>query len=471
MTELEHTLADHAGTGNAEVDVDVVVVGAGGGGLAAALAATDAGATAVVLEKEDRPGGNTAASTGSVPGAGTRWQAAAGIDDSPARLATDLLRQSGPHDAEDLVDVLAHAGAPLVEWLVDTHHVDLRLITDYKHVGHTVPRLHAPPSRKGHALIADLLRAAKAADVEVLTHSPVDQLVIEDGAVRGVVVSGRRAGTYTLRCRAVVLAANGFGANPEMIAKFAPLATQLEYLGAHGSTGEALRWLLDLGAGMGNESAFQGYAAVASPHGSITSWTTIEHGGIIIDGHGSRIGDESAGYSGFAAEVSRADGPLHVVFDTSIRDSVAAHEEEFADLVAASGVKEAADAATLAKALDLDPEHLARTLDTASAAATGATVDPFGRTSWGHGPLHSPYAAVRALPALFHTQGGVHVDAHARVLRSNEPIPGAYAVGGVATGISGRTGGSGYSSGNGLLSALGLGMLAGHHAAGAPASP
>ncbi|MFI1462275.1 FAD-dependent oxidoreductase [Nocardia carnea] len=448
-----------------EVDVDVVVVGAGGAGLAAALAATDGGATAVVLEKEERPGGNTAASTGSVPGAGSRWQTEAGIDDSAERLATDLLRQSGPHEAEDLVRILATASAPLVEWLVDTHRIDLRLITDYKHVGHSVPRLHAPPSRKGHALIADLLRAAKAADVEVLTHSPVERLIVEDGTVRGVVVSGRRSGTYELRSHAVVLAANGFGADPAMIARFAPQARGLEYLGAQGSTGEAVRWLLDLGATMANSSAFQGYAAVANPHGSITSWTTVEHGGILVDARGARIGDETIGYSGFVSEVSRVPGPVHVLFDTRIRDSVAAHEEEFADLVAAGGVKEAADLPALATAIGADVDELTRTLETAYAAAAGSAPDPTGRSEWGWGPLRPPYAAVRAIPALFHTQGGVQVDAHARVLGAAGPIPGVYATGGVAAGVSGRDGGAGYSSGNGLLAALGLGMLAGRHAA------
>jgi fumarate reductase flavoprotein subunit len=448
------------------VDVDVVVVGAGGGGLTAALAATDGGATAVVLEKEERAGGNSALSTGSVPGAGTRWQREAGIDDSAELLATDLLRQSGPHDAEDLVATLAEVSAELVEWLVDRHAIDLRLITDYKHVGHSVPRLHAPPSRKGHALVADLLQACKAAEVEVLTHSPVESLVVEDGVVRGVVVSGGRSGTYTLRCKAVVLAANGFGGDAEMVRRFAPQAAGLEYLGAHGSTGEAVRWALDLGATMGNESAFQGYAAVANPHGSITSWTTVEHGGFVVDAYGARFGDESAGYSGFAADVARVDGPVHVVFDISIRDSVAAHEEEFADLLAAGGCKEAADAAALAAAIGADPGRLARTLDAAAAAAAGERADEFGRADWGRGPLRAPYVAVRAVPALFHTQGGVQVDAHARVVGENGPVPGLYAIGGVAAGVSGRAGGAGYSSGNGLLSALGLGVLAGRHAAG-----
>jgi fumarate reductase flavoprotein subunit len=251
-----------------------------------------------------------------------------------------------------------------------------------------------------------------------------------------------------------------------MVARFAPQAVGLEYLGAHGSTGEAVRWLLDLGATLGNAEAFQGYAAVASPHGSITSWTTVEHGGIVVDAHGARIGDESIGYSGFATDVARAEGPVHVVFDTSIRDSVAAHEEEFADLLAAGGVKEAADVPELAAAIGANEAELGRTLDAARAAAAGARSDPTGRTDWGRGPLQPPYAAVKAVPALFHTQGGVQVDADARVLGQAGPITGVYAAGGVAAGVSGRVGGAGYSSGNGLLSALGLGMLAGRHAAG-----
>jgi fumarate reductase flavoprotein subunit len=54
----------------------------------------------------------------------------------------------------------------------------------------------------------------------------------------------------------------------------------------------------------------------------------------------------------------------------------------------------------------------------------------------------------------------------ARVLdQSNRPIPGLYAGGGAAMGISGRSGGRGYMSGNGLLSALGLGLIAGRSAA------
>lgn len=44
-------------------------------------------------------------------------------------------------------------------------------------------------------------------------------------------------------------------------------------------------------------------------------------------------------------------------------------------------------------------------------------------------------------------------------------IPNLFAGGGAAAGISGRAGGYGYASGSGLLSALGLGRIAGRTAA------
>ena len=94
--------------------------------------------------------------------------------------------------------------------------------------------------------------------------------------------------------------------------------------------------------------------------------------------------------------------------------------------------------------------------------------DRFGRTEF-EAPLQPPYAAVKVVPALFHTQGGLRVDGSARVLRPDDtPIEGLYASGGAAAGISGH-GAAGYLAGNGLLPALGLAFLAAEDAARIPA--
>jgi fumarate reductase flavoprotein subunit len=445
----------------ADVDVDVVVVGAGGGGLAAALAVADAGRSVVVLEKLDRPGGNTALSTGSIPAAGSRQQREAGVEDSAEVMIADLLRQSGPHEAEFLTRRLAETSGDLVDWLVDEHGVRLSLITDYKHVGHSVNRLHAPVSRRGTDLVDDLLAACDRAGIDILVGNPVVGLVAEDGAVKGVVVEGERVERYVLRCSAVILAANGFAASKELISRWIPDIADVEYFGAHGSTGEALEWGLDVGGYLLNQEAYQGYAAVAYPHGSILSWTTVEKGAVIVDTTGSRLGDESVGYSGFTVNVLKGELPAFVVYDARIK-AVAQREEEFAELVDMGGAREFDDVDSMATAIGVDADGLARTLAAYGAAASGAVADEFGRTSFGLAPLQPPFVASRVSPGLFHTQGGLATDGDGRVIRADgSVVAGLYAVGGVASGISGQSGGRGYSSGNGLLVAVGLGRLAG----------
>src|SRR5262249_8500603 len=127
-------------------DVDVLVVGAGACGLAAAIAAHDAGAEGAIIEKLDRPGGNSALSTGSVPAAGTRFQREAGIEDTTERFVEDLMRKGGPTDCPDLLRRLVETSAETVEWLVDSVGARMTLVTAYKHVGHSVPRPPAPPA-------------------------------------------------------------------------------------------------------------------------------------------------------------------------------------------------------------------------------------------------------------------------------------------------------------------------------------
>src|SRR5882757_3698329 len=141
--------------------IDVLVIGAGACGLAAAIAAHDAGVGVAIIEKRDRPGGNSSLSTGSVPAAGTRFQRDAGIEDSTQRFVADLLRTGGPTDCPELLHRLVATSAETVEWLVDTLGARMTIVTAYRHVGHSVPRLHAPVSRRGQDLVDDLLAAAE----------------------------------------------------------------------------------------------------------------------------------------------------------------------------------------------------------------------------------------------------------------------------------------------------------------------
>jgi fumarate reductase flavoprotein subunit len=106
------------------------------------------------------------------------------------------------------------------------------------------------------------------------------------------------------------------------------------------------------------------------------------------------------------------------------------------------------------------------TVETYNRAARGDAADAFGRRDFALAPLTGALHICRVVPGLFHTQGGLMVDADGRVLRPDgRPIANLFAGGGAAAGLSGRAGAGGYASGNGLLSAIGLGRLAGLAAA------
>ena len=262
----------------------------------------------------------------------------------------------------------------------------------------------------------------------------------------------------------LLLSTNGFAGDRDLVRRWCPEIAGAEYFGARGSTGEAVRWGERVGAALGNMAAYQGYAAVAYPQGSLLSWTTVEKGGILVGADGRRFGNEDAGYSGYAPVVMGQGEFAWAVYDRRIHD-VAMLEEEYAEMAAMGGVRWGT-AGAVATAAGVDPAGLAATVAAYNAAAAGQADDPFGRRHFALAPLRGELGIVKVKPGLFHTQGGLMVDDNARVLRPDgSAVPNLFAGGGAAAGISGREGAGGYASGNGLLTALGLGRIAGLRAA------
>ena len=75
---------------SAVLDVDVLVVGGGGSGLAAAIEARTQGAHVVLLEKNEKLGGSTAWSIGSITSTGTPHQKKRGIVDRSEEHTSEL---------------------------------------------------------------------------------------------------------------------------------------------------------------------------------------------------------------------------------------------------------------------------------------------------------------------------------------------------------------------------------------------
>lgn len=455
------------GIANKEWDVEtgVVVAGAGGCGMVAALAAADKGVDVFILEKWRRVEGNTALSQGMIPAAGTRFQRETGIEDTPEKMAEDILQQNGYESDPELTLSLCRESKVLVEWLVDHIGIDLQLVTDFKYTGFSEYRIHAPPSRTGRELLGQLKDAAmRRENIQLITECPVRDLVIDElGNVCGVV-----AGMETeemVKCKKVILACNGFGANREMLKTYCPEIVDALYFNHPMNTGDGIRWGMELGAATEHMDAYQAHATVCSSQGMLVTWVVIIDGGILVNEEGKRFGNEAKkGYSEYAHHVlEQPEGIAYVIFGEHTYHTVLEHFEEFRQLVDAGGVRKADNVQELARVLRLDTPNLSRTIDAYNHARLSG-VDDFGRTTFGE-ELRGPLYGISVVAALFHTQGGLKINTRAQVLRADGTVvPGLYAGGGVAVGISG-SGADGYLAGNGLLPALGWGKIAGEDAA------
>ncbi|MGW4590323.1 FAD-dependent oxidoreductase [Amycolatopsis thermoflava] len=448
--------------------MDLVVAGAGGG-LAGALRAAELGLSVVVVEASEhfRRGNNTSMSTAMFPGAGSRWQAEAGVDDSPERFVADIMAKTKGQADPRLARTLAEVSAPLVEWLADSAGLPLSLVTDFNYPGHAVPRCHSIPGRHGSGVIDHLARrVAEHENIELLAPAKLVDVLTGDGGVRAAVVRYPDGTEEEIPTGAVLLATNGFGADRELVARHLPEIADALYQGSDQSLGDALRIGEKLGAAVGYLDAYQGHGAVAANAGTLVGWATIIHGAILVDTTGRRFGDETRGYSEYAAELAARPGATGwIVLDETIFEQCQPFQD-FRDTVASGALVWADSAEGLAAATGL-PE-LADELAVAGAIARGERTDSFGRTNWER-PLSGRLAAVRVVPALFHTQGGLLVNENAAVVDAQDrPIPGLYAAGGAAAGISGH-GAAGYLPGNGLLPAFGLAYLAANDVARRPA--
>ncbi len=263
-----------------------------------------------------------------------------------------------------------------------------------------------------------------------------------------------------------MLACSGFGGNPDLVRRYIPEMTEALFFGHTGNKGDAIAWGAVLGAGTRDMGAYQGHGSVATPHNALITWALMMEGGFQVNALGLRFSNEHQGYSEQAVSVlAQPGGVAWNIYDARLHH-LGLGFEDYRDADATGAIKSAADLEGLAALLGLPADALRHTYESTCAYAAGRAQDEFGRDFTGKQPLAAPFYGVKVTGALFHTQGGLLVDDRARVLRPDgTPLPNLYAAGGAACGVSGPAV-WGYLSGNGLLAAVGLGRIAGTHAAG-----
>ncbi len=457
-----------AGAGAAAADeapvageYDVIVLGAGGAGMCAAIAAKEAGAESVVIfESMALCGGNTSYSSSGMNAAYTKYQQAAGIEDSVDLFISDTV--AGGHNKNNvaLVTQMCEGSAAGIDWIA-AHGLELSDVTSM--AGASVARCHRPADKTavGANLVPALEAAVAEAGIEIVYETPAKELVVTDGAVTGVIVEGADGARAAYAAGAVVLATGGFGANFDMITMYRPDLADFVTTNAPGVQGDGMVMAQAAGANLIQMDQIQIHPTVFQATGALIGEAVRGGGGILINANGERFTNEMGTRDVVsAAELKQPDGKVWVLYDQTLYDAnkVCANYEKREMSIKGETLEE------LCAEIGVDAAAVQATLDAYNAAvADGGASDPFGRTTGLVAPLETaPFYVIPCSPGIHHCMGGVYVDGDSQALTiRGAKVPGLFAAGEVTGGIHGDN----RLGGNAVCDIVVMGINAGQKAA------
>jgi len=329
----------------------------------------------------------------------------------------------------------------------------------------------------GGALQGRMLQQALRANVDIRVNAPVQDFVLEDGAVKGVVTT-KDGQEWRVGARLGVLVnAGGFSQNQEMRDKYMPETKALWTATAPGDTGEMIRCLMALGAAaaqmeemVGNQHAFPPGTENLDGDGF-----SFSHGGgqpdlakphaILVDQSGVRYMNEAGSYMEFCSNMRKRHQSVPAIPSWWLMDTQYMKRYMFCGTMPGSKkpeawyssgwLKQADTIEELATACKIEPAALKATVERFNEdARTGVDTqfnrgaraydrwlgDKYHKGSASLGTLEvGPFYAVPMLPGDVGTYGGVVTDENARVLREDgTPIPGLYATGTTTASVMGR---------------------------------
>lgn len=422
---------------------DIVVIGAGGAGMTAAIQAVQDGVdNVVVLEKMPITGGNTTRATGGLNAAYTKYQKADGIEDSVELFAEDTMKGGKNLNDPALVNVLTENSADAVDW-VNEIGGDLSVVGMFG--GASVKRIHRPSdtSAVGPMLVTALNEELASLDIPVFLETKAEHILVDDeGVVYGVEATDRNGKTMNIKCKAVVLATGGFGANSEMVVTYQPGLAGFCTTNHAGATGDGIVMAEEIGAGLTDIEQIQTHPTVNPETTDMYTEGVRGNGAILVNMEGKRFVNELETRDVVSdAILKQTDGQCYMIFDQAVRESLSAIEKYISQGI----VTEADTPEALGAAIGVDGAALAETLSQYAEIQAAGDDSEFGRDDMAQ-PLNQPkYYAALCAPAVHHTMGGVKIDASAQVLKEDgTAIRGLYAAGEVVGGVHGanRLGGN-----------------------------
>jgi 3-oxosteroid 1-dehydrogenase len=327
---------------------------------------------------------------------------------------------------------------------------------------------------RGQAFAAGLRAGLQDAGVPVLLDTALDDLLIEDARVRGVVVEHNHQ-QRTIRARhGVVLACGGFEHNEAMRKQYQrePIGTSWT-VGAFANTGDGILAAERAGAALElMDDAWWGPSIplTGGPWFCLAERTLP--GGIMVNARGERFMNEALPYVEAVHrmyggdEYGRGDGPGENIPCWMVIDQRYRNRYVFAGVpprrpfpgrwYKAGVIQQAATIGELAAKIGVDAAALERTISQFNGFARTGKDEQYGRGDSGYDRYYGdptvkpnpclspidkpPFYAVTMVPGDLGTKGGVCTDERGRVQRADGTvIDGLYAAGNVSAPVMGHT--------------------------------
>lgn len=346
----------------------------------------------------------------------------------------------------------------------------------------------------GQALIARLRISLKDENVPIWLNAPLVDLIVEEGAVVGVVVEKDGRPLAVRANKGVILAAGGFAHNQAMREKYQKAPVNHTWSSANpANTGDAIQLGIKLGAKVDlMDDAWWGPSSLP-PDASVMFHVGERSypGAIMVNAAGKRFTNEAASY----VEVGHAMYENHTAENRHIpaifiMDSRYRRKYIFGTLFPMQPVpdayfesgyfKRADTLEELAEQCDIDPAGLRETVERFNRFARSGVDEEFHRGDSAYdryygdptvkpnpclAPIEKPpFYAVEMVPGDLGTKGGLVMDEYARVLREDgSVIEGLYVTGNNSASVMGNT----YpGAGSTIGPSMTFGYIAAKHLAG-----
>ena len=489
------------------IDTDIVIVGGGGAGMTAAIEAANAGKKIVILESQGMAGGNSIRSTGGMNAGKTPEQdknsfdEAAGVEKTLktaeekyadnatiTALAATVREQWAAYQAApsgyfdsvelfeldtmiggkginnpELVHALASNSADAIQWL-ESIGAPLPSVSSFG--GASVKRIHRPVNAEGKTvsvgtfMLPILEENAKKLGADLRLETRAKKLLVdESGKIIGVEAEGPTGEKVTVNAKAVILASGGFGANLEMVTKYRPELEGFMTTNAKGALGDGILMGEEVGAATVDLEQIQIHPTVEMNTAALITEGLRGDGAILVNSNGQRFTDEVGTRDAVSAtEIKQPGSFAYLIVDQAMVDA----SNVIQGYIKKGYTTQGESYATLAEALQIDPTAFETTMNEWNTAVEAKTDSQFGRTSFASPLNTAPYYAIKVMPGVHHTMGGLKINSEAEVLTADgNKIPGLFAAGEVTGGVHGAN----RLGGNAVADFVVFGRIAGKQAA------